>query len=171
MEINMFAAPIIHKKKKYDFSAWLEKRRLIKLIKRTSPSFRMMCDIHEFLEILRECYMYTNDENFHLFLATTPNGYVSKNTKAMIYKENNFSITFVLHISYDSLESGPINTINIEISRNSQNRKAEKETISFIDGQYTFKDIYDQEKILFITSCLMTGVSELVEYFYKNKKI
>ena len=104
--------------------------------------------------------MYNNNDKFHLFLGIDKK-YTSNNL-AIIYKEDGYIIKFVLNVE--------MTQINIEIVRSGKN-KNETERISFIDGQYQFKDIYDQEKMLFITSCLMNGVVELIEYYYKNKKL
>jgi hypothetical protein len=161
--MNTYIEPIIMRKHKFDIKALIAYKKLIKKCKKTSPSFDQMCEIAEFLEILRESYMYGNNDNFHLFTGTLPKGYTRLNACSMFYKEkDNFSIGFVL------LKDG--RTINIEIERRGQNIKSEKEHISFKDGEYQFKDIYDQEKFLFITSCLMDGVSELITYYFKNKK-
>lgn len=164
--INMFMEPLIMKRHKHDMAAWFMKRKLLKIINKTSPSFNMMVQIHEFLSLLREVYMYDNNDKFHLFLATEPR-YNKKNNKslAMIYKENGFYIKFILVI-----ENSGKNQINIEINRKGQN-STDIEHISFYDGEYEFKSIYDQEKMLYITSCLMDGVKELVEYYYKYKKL
>jgi len=162
-KINTYIEPIIKKKKNHDLKAWIAKRKLIKKINKTSPSFSDMVEIHEFLNILRDSYMYDNNESFHLFLGAIGKNYSPRNTLAMIYKEQGFGIKFVLVI-------GNKNQINIEITRNGQN-KNDIEKISFYDGEYEFKDIYDQEKMLFIISCLMHGVIELIEYYYKNKKL
>lgn len=160
--VNEFAKPIIMKKKKHDFKAWLAYRNIIKKCKTTSPSFDQMCDIEDFLRIIRECYMYGNSDTFHLFLGTLPKNRTRLNTCSMFYKENDkFTIGFIL--LKDTRE------IAIEIDRRGQNIKSEKEHIRFIDGQYEFKNIYDQEKFLFITSSLMNGVIELIKYYYKNK--
>lgn len=163
MNINEFIEPIVIKKKKHDFKAWIKYKKIIKKCKKLSPSFNQMCEISNFLEILRTSYMYGNSDNFHLFLGTLPKNYTKKNACSMFYKQgNDFSIGFIL-IKTDK-------TINISIRRGGQNRN-EVENISFVDGTYQFKDIYDQEKFLFITSCLMTGVVELITYYYKNKKL
>jgi hypothetical protein len=68
------------------------------------------------------------------------------------------------------MKTGEGKQINIEIIRNAQNRK-DVERIQFYDGEYEFKDEYDQEKMLFIISCLMHGVQELIIHYYKNKKL
>lgn len=164
--INMFIEPIIMKRHNHDITAWFMKHKLIKIINKTSPSFKMMVQIHEFLSLLREVYMYDNNDKFHLFLATEPK-HSKKNNKslAMIYRENGFSIKFIL-----ILEDSGRNQINIEINRKGQNSN-DIEQISFYDGEYEFKSIYDQEKMLYITSCLMNGVRELVEHYYKYKKL
>lgn len=163
---NIFIEPIVMKKRKHDLSAWIAKRKLIKKLNKTSPSFSMMVEIHKFLSILRNSYMYDNSDKFHLFLATVNKSYNPNNTLAMIYKESGFSFKFVLVID----PNGNNNQINIEITRNGQQR-SDVEKISFYDGQYEFKDIYDQEKMLFIISCLMHGVIELINYYYDNKKL
>jgi hypothetical protein len=80
----------------------------------------------------------------------------------MIYREPSFSITFLLFKETKE--------INIEIARAGQSIKSEKEHIQFIDGTYECKTVVDKEKFLFITASLMNGVSELVEYYYKNKR-
>ena len=162
-EINEYIKPIIMRKRKYDIKAWIAYKRLIKKCKKLSPSFDQMCEMAEFLEILRISYMYGNNDNFHLFIGTLPKGFTRLNACSMFYKENdNFSIGFIL--IKDKRE------INIKVERRGQNIKSEAETITFIDGQYEFRDIYDQEKFLFITSCLMNGVCELITYYFNNKK-
>ena len=161
--MNMFIEPIIQKKKKFHLKSWIAKRKLVKKLNKTSPSFSMMVAIHEFLNILRNSYMYDNNEKFHLFLGTIGKNYNPANTMAMVYKEDGFSLKFILCI-------GEKNQINIEVTRNGRN-KNDIEKISFYDGEYQFKDVYDQEKMLFITSCLMNGVIELIEYYYKYKKL
>lgn len=171
-QINMFIEPIIKKHYKHDIKAWYIKHKLIKMINHTSPSFKMMWDMHEFLSLITNVYMYDNNKNFHLFLADIKNKSKNKNieTRAMIYKEEGFSIKFVLFYESNIDPDNDKREINIEIQRNGQN-KSDIERISFIDGTYKFKDIYDEEKMLFITSCLMNGMVELIEYFYKNKKL
>lgn len=160
--INEYIKPIIMRKRKFDIKAWIAYKKLIKKCKKLSPSFNQMCEIAEFIEILRESYMYGYNGNFHLFTGTLPKGYTKLNACSMFYKEkDNFSIGFVL------LKN--TREINIKINRMGQTR-SEEELISFVDGQYQFKNIYDQEKLLFITSCLMNGVSELITYYFKNKK-
>ena len=162
-DINEYIKPIIMKKHKHDIKAWIAYRKVIKKCKKLSPSFNQMCEIADFIDILRESYMYGNNDNFHLFTGTLPKGYTRINACSMFYKEkDNFTIGFVL--------LKDTRTINIEIDRRGQTIKSEKEYISFIDGQYVFKNIYDQEKFLFITSCLMNGVCELITNYYKNKK-
>lgn len=162
--LNIFIEPIIKKKYKHDLFAWISKYKLIKKLNKISPSFNMMVSIHEFLCILRNCYMYSNDNKFHLFLGTIGKNYNPANTLAMIYKEDGFSIKYVLCKPKDN------NQINIEITRYGQS-KNDIEKISFYDGEYEFKDIYDKEKMLFVISCLMNGVTELINYYYKNKKL
>lgn len=162
-KINEYVNPIIMRKRKFDIRAWIAYRRITKKCKKISPSFDDMCNIAEFLEIIRESYMYGNNDAFHLFTGTLPKGYTKLNACSMFYKEkDNFSIAFVL--LKDS------RTINIEIDRRGQTIKSEKERITFKDGEYAFTSVYDQEKFLFITSCLMEGVCELITYYYKNKK-
>lgn len=167
--VNIFIRPILIKSHKYDLRAWFAKRKLIKEINKTSPSFDTIHEIYEFLKLLREIYMYDNNDKFHLFLATVTKNVNPNNTFAMVYKEPGFTIKFVL-VFEDNIDPDNIKKqINIEIQRSGQN-KNDVERISFYDGEYKFKDIYDQEKMLFITSCLMYGVVELIEYFYSNKK-
>lgn len=162
-KVNEYVRPIIMRKHKFDIRAWLAYKKIIKKCKKLSPSFDQMCKIAEFIEILRESYMYGNNDNFHLFTGTLPNGYTKLNACSMFYKEkDNFSIGFIL--------LKDTRTINIEIDRRGQTIKSVKERISFVDGEYQFKSIYDQEKFLFITSCLMDGVCELISYYFKNKK-
>jgi hypothetical protein len=162
-KINRYVKPIIMRKHKFDIKAWIAYKKIIKKCKKLSPSFYDLWEIADFIEILRESYMYSNNDNFHLFTGTLPKGYNRNNARSMFYKEkDSFAIGFVL--------LNPMNSINIEIDRKGQTIKSEKEQISFIDGQYKFKDIYDQEKFLFITSCLMNGVCELITYYFKNKK-
>lgn len=161
--INEYIKPIIMKKRRFNIKSWIAYRKLLRKCKKLSPSFNQMCEIADFIDILRESYMYGNSNKFHLFTGTLPKGYTRHNACSMFYKEDdNFSIGFIL------LKNE--RTINIEINRKGQTISSDKERISFRDGEYVFKNIYDQEKFLFITSCLMSGVCELITYYYKNKK-
>ena len=151
------------RKHKLDLKAWIAYKKLIKKCKKLSPSFDQLCEIAEFIKILRETYMYGNSEDLHLFIGTIPKGYSGDTACSMFYKQkDHFTIGFVM--------LKPERSINIEIDRKGQNIKSEKELISFIEGEYELKDEYDKEKFLFITSCLMDGVCELITYYYKNKK-
>lgn len=160
--MNEFIKPIVMKRNKHDFHAWIIKRKTIRAMKKISPDFSTLCRMAEFIELLRDMYMYSNTSDFHLFTATYPRGYTKANCCSMIYKESGFSITVVLLLE--------TREINIEIARSSQSNKPDKEYIKFIDGEYECKDKYDEEKFSFIIACLMNGVSELIEYYYKNKR-
>lgn len=160
--INFFVKPIIMRKHKFDIKSWIEYKRVIKKCKKTSPSFDDLCEIYDFLTIIRKSYMYGNSLDFHLFIGSIPKGYTKNNSCSIFYKDNGFNIGFIL--------LRDTRTINIEITRNGQSKKDDRELISFVDGEYKFKDIYDQEKFLFITSCLMDGLCELISYYYKNKR-
>ena len=242
--MNRYIEPIFIKKKRRDFKAWKKKKSLFKYMRKLSPSFDDMMEIYEFLNILREAYMYTNSDKFHLFLGQVPvnKGYVNSDAVAMIYKEESFQMTFILANKYDrqpveyiegiykddkfysglykedeikpkpdvfyidrytdnvyiydfnnkndllckytldlrfkaeeirtnkSIKYNFKKMINIEIKRNGRS-KEENEIISFEDGTYQFKDYIDEEKMLYIVTCLMRGTEELIEYYYKNKRL
>lgn len=155
-EVNMFIKPVFDKRKKHDFKSYIELRKLIKKINKVSPSFDMMIEIYEFLKIIRNVYMYADYENHNLFLAETPKNYDA----AMIYKESNFTIKYVLKKKNK--------LIMIEITRNTI--KEDKEVISFCEGDEVIHDIYDEQKFLFIISCLMNSVVNLMKYYYTNKR-
>ena len=59
--INRFIKPIFHKKKKHQFSSWIEKQKLIKILNKTSPSFDMMMEMCEFLSLISQIYMNVTD--------------------------------------------------------------------------------------------------------------
>lgn len=157
-DVNMFIKPIFDKKHKYHLSSYLELRSVLRNIKKTSPSFDMMMEMYEFIKLIEEIYMYGNNEGHYLFSAIVPKGYDA----AMIYKENNFDIKYVLRRSDKH--------ISIKITRASRNNKAD-EFISFNEGDNVIKNIIDEQKFLFIVACLMNGLSELIVYYYKNKKL
>lgn len=152
-KINMFIEPIFDKKSKFHLPSYIKMKKLIRTLKKTSPDFNMLMEIYRFLSILEKVYMYSNSENHKLFITTAPN--------AFMYKENDFTIKFVLKESDRS--------INIEIERNMRSRK-EKNNISFRDGEYIISNKYEEETFLFIIACIMEGLIELIEYYYYNKK-
>jgi len=117
--VNEFIKPIIMRKHKFDIKAWRAYRKLIKKCKKLSPSFDQMCRIDEFIRILRNTYMYGNNDSLHLFTGTLPKGYTRSTACSMFYKQkDSFTIGFVL------LKES--RTINIEIERRGQNTKSEK---------------------------------------------
>lgn len=107
-------------------------------------------------------HSYYNDTNLHLFLAS-PAPKLKDKYSCFIYREDNFTITIMLSKTSEE--------IHIEINRNANSASGEPaEKISFINGEYQFKDVYDQEKFRTIISCIMNGVKELINYYYKNKR-
>lgn len=157
-KINMFIEPIFHKKYKHYLPSYIELRKLLKKIKKTSPNFDMMIEIYRFIKLLEELYMYGNDEKHFLFSASIPKGYDA----AMVYKEDNFEIKYVLR-TQDRL-------ICIQTKRSSRNNKAVDE-INFHEGDQVINNVIDEQKFLFIIACLMNGLSELITYYYNNKKL
>ena len=164
--MNKYLEPITMKKRHgFNFKARSAKRKLFKYIDSISPGFADMWEISNFLGYLRYCYMYdNNNDKFHLFIGTLPKN--SKNMRAIVYKESGFTIKYVLkHNPSDA----SFNEIGIEITRNGHSMQ-ETEQFQFYDGEYEFKDEYDEIKMQFITACLMNGVKELIRYYYDNKK-
>ena len=157
-KINIFIKPIFNKKYKHYLPSYIELRKLLKMIKKTSPSFDMMMEIYNFIKLLETLYMYGNDESHYLFSATVPKGY----NAAMIYKEKNFEIKYILRTADKH--------ISIQTSRNYRTSK-ESDTISFNEGDNIIKDIIDEQRFLFIIACLMNGLSEFIIYYNNNKKL
>lgn len=157
-KINIFIKPIFDKKCKHYLPSYIELRKLLKMIKNTSPSFDMMMQIYDFIKLIESLYMYGNDESHYLFSATVPKGYDA----AMIYKEKNFEIKYVLRKEDKR--------ISIQTSKTSRTDK-NLNTISFNEGENVIHNIIDEQRFLFIIACLMNGLSELIIYYYKNKKL
>ena len=155
--INRFIEPIINKKKEHHLSSYLKLKSLLKMIKKTSPSFDMLMEIYEFLSLIESLYMYCNDESHNLFRG------VGKSYPVIIYEEKGkFTIYFGLVEERKE--------ITIEICRVLRSKK-DREVITFRDGDDdVIQNKYDEEKFLFIISCLMNGLAELMEFYYKNKK-
>lgn len=162
--INKFIEPILVKRKSIDIKSYFKKRKIIKMLHNVSPSFNMMMEMHEFLTLLTNIYMYNNNDNFHLFLGSI-NNKNKNNLFAMIYKDNGFSIKYILYPNYENNK----HQINIEITREGQNKNS-VERISFYENEYQIKDKYDEEKMNFIITCLINGIIELIEFYYKNKQ-
>jgi hypothetical protein len=157
--LNTFIEPIVNKRKKHDLRAYIQMRKLCKKLKKISPSFDMLMEIHTFLLLIEKVYMHSSNNKYHhLFSATLPNNYKGG---AFIYKEDNFSIKFLLRSSDK--------TINIETERSMISKK-EKNVISFKDGEAVINNKYEEEAFQFIIACIMDGLIELIEYYYKNKK-
>ena len=157
-KINMFIKPIFDKKYKHYLPSYIELKSLLKKIKKTSPSFDMMIEIYEFIKLLERVYLYGNSENHYLFSATVPKGYDA----SMIYKENNFEICYLLK------KNGK--EINIQTKGTTRNG-INKNYISFHEGDNVINNKVDEQSFLFIVACLMNGLSELITYYYSNKKL
>lgn len=169
-EINMFYAPIKHKKKRHDFRAWLELRKLRKFIKKTSPSYNIMLNIYDFLIILKNVYMYNVDMKLNLVAGSLPS---NSHEGSIVYEEDSYRIIYLLNKkqSYDG--QLPIKEIQIEMARKGIGSKSnDKIYFTFIDGTpYTFKSDLEEDQILFITANLMNSLDRLILYYYKNKQL
>lgn len=159
-KLNIFIEPIIEKKNKYDIKSYIKMKKLCRKLKKISPDFNMLMDIHRFLLIIEKIYMHsTNDDRHNLFSATLPSN--NYDGGAFIYKEENFNIKFLLRCQD--------RTINIETERIMRNNKV-KDKISFRDGEAIITNKYEEEAFQFIIACIMDGLIELIEYYYKNKR-
>ena len=159
-KLNMFVEPIIEKKSKYDFRSYIKMKKLCRKLKKTSPDFNMLMEINRFLLIIEKIYMHsTNDDKHNLFSATLPTK--DYDGGAFIYKEENFNIKFLLRCQD--------RTINIEIERIMRSNKV-KDKISFRDGEAVISNKYEEEAFQFIIACVMDGLVELINYYYKNKR-
>lgn len=161
-DVNIFIKPIFDKKYKHYLPSYIELKRLLRMIKKTSPDFNMMMEIYNFIKLLEEIYMYGNDSSHNLFSARVPKGYDA----AMIYAENNFEIKFVLGKSIDN-----DNEINIQTRRTTRSSGERTKSLKFNEGENIIHSKEDEQSLLFIISCLMNGVAELVTYYYNNKKL
>jgi hypothetical protein len=162
-EINEFMEPIFMKKKKHDFKAWRQLRKVLKRMDTISPDFDTLYKIWQTVNAFHECFMhsYSDNSKLHLFLGTVKN---YTDSYAMIYKESDFTIKFILQFKNGA------KIINLEINRSPDSRNTQPETITFEDGTYEYKDTLDMEKFAFIISCIMDGTKELMKYYYKNKR-
>ncbi len=162
--VNEFMRPIFMKEKKHDFRAWLMLRKVIKRMNKISPDFDTMYKIWQMVESFHSCFMHTYAESspLHLFLGIISKGY--GDSYAMLYKENDFIIKFILQFKDDH------KIINLEITRSSNNRNIQPEKISFENGTYQCSNAVEMEKFRFIISCLMNGAKELMLYYYNNKR-
>lgn len=161
-DVNIFIKPIFDKKYKHYLPSYIELKRLLRMIKKTSPDFNMMMEIYNFIKLLEDIYMYGNDPSHNLFSATVPKNYDA----AMIYAEDNFEITFVLGRSINNN-----NTINIQTRRATRSSGKITKDLKFNEGENIIHSKEDEQSLLFIISCLMNGVAELVTYYYNNKKL
>lgn len=161
-EVNIFIRPIFDKKHKHCLTSYIELKKLLRMIKKTSPDFNMMMEIYNFIRLLEDVYMYGNDPSHNLFSATVPKGYDA----AMIYAENNFEIKFVIGRTINN-----DNEINIQTRRTTRSSGEKTKSLKFNEGDDILNNIEDEQFFLFIVSCLMSGVAELVTYFYNNKKL
>ena len=59
-KVNIFIKPIFDKKHKHDLHSYIELKRLLKKLKKTSPSFDMMMEMYDFIKLLENIYMYGN---------------------------------------------------------------------------------------------------------------
>ena len=161
-DVNIFIKPIFDKKYKHYLPSYIELKRLLRMIKKTSPDFNMMMEIYNFIKLLEEIYMYGNDSSHNLFSARVPKGYDA----AMIYAENSFEIKFVLGKSIDN-----DNEINIQTRRTTRSSGERTKSLKFNEGENIIHSKEDEQSLLFIISCLMNGLIELMMYYYKNKKL
>lgn len=160
--MNQYIQPIFMKKKKHDFAAWRNKRKIIKTLKGVSPNFDMMMEMYRFLSILHKVYMYSNEEPHPLILIPLTgdcNG-------AFGYRGENYMLKFFLREEDRNIY------IRIERANNPTGRgkKEDVTEISFQDGDYVVKNKYEEETFLFLIACMTEGVIDLINYYYKNKK-
>lgn len=162
MAVNRFVHPIMIKSKKHDFKAWLKLIKIRKELRKTSPSFDMMMEMHEAVEIFRDCFLYANTLPFVLCKIDKKNRSYG-NAKAFGIVKDRLKIIVLL---------GDDNRITIEInmfSGDDKNLPSTTDKISFISGEYEIKNEYEEAKFQTIISLMMSEFENLIVYEYKNK--
>ena len=61
--------------------------------------------------------------------------------------------------------------INIQTRRTTRSSGEKTKSLKFNEGDNIIHSKEDEQSLLFIISCLMNGVAELVTYYYNNKKL
>lgn len=159
--VNYFMLPIVMKKYKHDFKAWLKLMSIKRKIKKTSPTYDTLMEIYDFLLILKDTYAYNMDMGLHLTAGSIPSDIYNG---SIVYEEDTFRIIFLL-----SSKPNGVKIIDVELSKKNTKQK-DRKTYKFIDGEsYKFKDVYDEECVLFIVSNIMDSLYNLITYYYKRK--
>lgn len=154
-QLNIFIEPIINKKK-HSLLSYIKVKRLISKLRKTSPDFNMLVEIYKFIILLQKLYMYSPSDKY--YLNTIDKKHVNnKADYGFVYQKDNVSIKILL--SQD--------TNHIAIVTDSNNNK---NVIEFDDGDAIITNKYEEEAFIYIISCIMDSVCDLIMYYYKHKK-
>lgn len=161
--VNYFIEPIYARKHKgFSFRERRKLKKFIKKLKKTSPNFNMLLEIYHFIRILSDVYSYPNSEKNTDSILFTAEKYGSiKSDACFCVRRGSLCITYNLWLDNSWIE--------IVKSNDFRDSKSPATRFKFKDGESIIENI-DQENILLnIITITMDAVSELVEYYWKNK--
>lgn len=154
---NKFMDHIFNKTKRFNFKRWREYRKLIKDLKKSSPSFGILWQIGEFVRLLERVYMYNNSPDAMLYSSKK----YSPGTSGFVITVKDIVKLRVKLYSDDQ-------RVTLEVARLGGEQVTT--SINFIDNQW--ESDHDQCDELLLEYCIdliMTTVADIFTYYYKNK--
>jgi len=162
--VNYFIEPIYARKHKgFNLFEWLKFRKFIKVLKKTSPNFNMLLEIFHFIKVLADVYSYPNSEkNQDSILFTAEDKSSSIRPDACFHiRRGSLCIIYKLWIDDSWIE--------IIKSNDFRDSKSPALRFKFRDGAAEIDNVDEENTFLNIITITMDAVSELVEYYWKNK--
>lgn len=159
-DINKYVVPIIKKKHKHDFLAWLSLRKVLKGVSKLEISYNTILEIYQFIQISESVYLNLDKNNCNYFSAADAKNNVIVNMR--IYKEECPYITFKL---------GSDDSITIDLLYTKTNGESSRRVIEFKSGKMVSKNTYEEEFNKVVTNAVRTKLKKLIIRQYKLKEI
>lgn len=140
---------------KHKITSWFKYRRLLWKIKKTTPDYKTLLVIYEFIDQLNFAYFHSLTDSDYLFIGDSRKN--KEYIKSLMYKDKNNGIEITLFLK-------EYNTITLHIKRAMGYMQT---SITFSDGQIELNNLLEEQLFINCTNLIMNELYRMIKKYRK----
>lgn len=140
---------------KHRIRSWFNYRRLLRKIKKSTPDYKMLITIYEFIDQLNFAYFHVLSDTDHLFIRDSRKSKKDESVKSLLYKDTGVEIILFLK---------EYSTITLHIKRGMGYAQT---SITFSDGQAVLNNELEEQLFINCTNLIMNELYRMIKKYRK----
>lgn len=152
---NELIEAVLYSKRK--ISSWIKYRRLLWKIRRSTPDYKTLLVIYEFIDQLNFAYFHSLTDTDHLFINDSRKNKKDEYSKSLMYKDKSNGIELTVYLK-------EYNSITLHIKRNMGYMQT---SITFADGQLELNNPLEEQLFINCTNLIMNELYRMIKKYRK----